>query len=91
MELTVVVSYREASARYAIGREAEGLYVATLEHYDGVPTDSPPIHIVLIRGIRRWTGSFDHPDILAALGGAIDAHNVPKAAAPEDSIVSSES
>lgn len=80
MELTVPVPYEGALAYYDILQESEGIFLAILDTYEGELSLSPPARIVLIRGVRRWTGSFTHQPVLDELGRAIEARLAQDAA-----------
>ena len=73
MHFNIVVLFQNALAHYSVIREAEGIYLAILERYEGDIAQSPPARIVLIKGMRRWTGSFEHPELLNKIGRAIEA------------------
>jgi hypothetical protein len=73
MNLNVSVRFRNALAYFSLHREADGVFFAELAGYEGEPIDAPPATILLIRGVRRWTGSFDNPEVLDELGRAIEA------------------
>lgn len=72
MNLSAVVQFRNALAHYTLHREADGVYFAELESYEGQPAKAPPPTIMLTRGVRRWIGSFDNQQVLAELGQVID-------------------
>lgn len=80
MNLNVSVRFRNALAHYTILREANGVFLAQLEGYEGAPADAPPVSILLIRSLRRWTGSFDNEGVLEALGQAIESVDTTVAA-----------
>lgn len=86
MHSDITVPFRNASAHYSVLKEAEGIYLAVLQHYEGELEESPPLRIVLIKGIRNWTGSFVHPEFINALGRAIEAASLTPA--PQDGRVS---
>ncbi|MCU7550958.1 hypothetical protein OCK74_17690 [Chitinophagaceae bacterium LB-8] len=72
MKLSVTVQYKAKLAHYSIRQETSGVYLATLEQYEGPFSEAPPAKIMLVKGFRRWAGSFEHQDILNDLGRAID-------------------
>jgi hypothetical protein len=74
MKFKVTVQYKTGLAHYYIIQEAAGVYLASLEHYEGQHSDEPPHRIMLVKGIRRWTGSIEHQEILDELGLAIEAN-----------------
>jgi hypothetical protein len=76
MHLDITVPYQNAVACYAILKEAEGIYLAVLQHYEGAAEQAPPERVVLIKGIRKWTGSFDQPELIQKIGKAIEAANI---------------
>lgn len=74
MKLSVTVQYKTEVAHYSIIQEAAGVYLASLESFEGPPSEAPPTRIMLVRGIRRWIGSFEHQEILNELGHAIESN-----------------
>jgi hypothetical protein len=72
MKLSVTVQYKNEAAHYSIIQEAAGVFLASLERYKGPLAEAPPTRIMLVKGIRRWTGSFEHQEILDKLGHAIE-------------------
>ena len=72
MKLRATVQYKNRSAHYSIIQEAAGVFLASLEQYEGPLAEAPATRIMLVKGIRRWTGSFEHHEILNELGQAIE-------------------
>ena len=68
MNICASLPFRNALAHFTITQEEDGVYLAQLQHYGGFPEEAPPSKILLIRGIRRWIGSFDDQEVLDALG-----------------------
>jgi hypothetical protein len=75
MHLDITVSYRNALAYYSVLKEAEGIYLAILQKYEGDREQAPPLRIVLIKSIRNWTGSFEHSELINGIGKAIEEVN----------------
>jgi hypothetical protein len=73
MELSVTVQYKTGLAHYSIIQEAAGVFFACLEQYEGPLSEVPPNGIMLLKGVRRWTGSIEHQEILDELGRAIES------------------
>jgi hypothetical protein len=72
MSWNVTVKHRGALAFYQIHREGPGLYAATLVHYRGEVVHAPSRDIVLVRGVRQWTGSVEDETLLRQLGTKIE-------------------
>jgi hypothetical protein len=72
MHLDIVVPFHQAPAHYSVLKEAEGIYLAVLQHYEGTPSQCPPDRIVLLKSFRNWTGSTDQAEFVNQLGWAID-------------------
>jgi hypothetical protein len=72
MEMEAVVLYREEFARYRVIPERQGVYQAQLVKYYGNPASAPPEQIVLVRGVRKWIGSYPMPELLNDLGRVIE-------------------
>ena len=72
MNFLASVLFQNAIAHYTITEEEEGVFLARLQHFSGLSDEAPPVQILLMRGIRRWIGSLDNPEVLEALGHAID-------------------
>lgn len=77
MNLSASVQFRNALAHYSLVPEAEGVFLAQLQAYEGNPKDAPPSTILLARGIRRWTGSVDNSEVLEALGQVLEGSTSP--------------
>lgn len=72
MNCSASVLFQKAIAHYTITEEEEGVFLAQLQHFSGLSEETPPVQILLMRGIRRWIGSLDNQEVLDALGHAID-------------------
>ncbi|MBB1286567.1 hypothetical protein HRH25_19450 [Flavisolibacter sp. BT320] len=72
MNCRASVLFQNAIAHYTITEEEEGVFLAHLQHFSGLSEETPPLKILLMRGIRRWIGSLDNQQVLDALGHAID-------------------
>jgi hypothetical protein len=72
MHLDITVPYRNARAHYSVLKESEGIYLAILQQYEGDKEEAPPLRIVLLKSIRNWTGSFEHPEFVKLIGKAIE-------------------
>jgi hypothetical protein len=72
MEFHVGVLYKGCLAEYKILPQQLNIYFARLTNYDGDLESKPPDTLVMIKGIRRWVGSFDHQEFLNEIGGIID-------------------
>lgn len=59
-------------AHYSVITETEGVCHARLVSFDGPVADTPPDSVILIRGVRRWTGSYSDPQLVELLGRALD-------------------
>jgi len=73
MKLDAIVKVQENVAHFTVSPLGRGVYLAFLTGYQGAPEQSPPEEIVLVRGLRHWTGSCDHTDLVNELGEVIDA------------------
>lgn len=85
MHTDIVVPYKNTPAHYSVLREAEGIFLAVLQNYEGPLEQSPPLRIVLIKGIRNWTGSCEHPEFINGLGRAIEDAKVTRTSLGEGS------
>lgn len=73
MQWEVTVRYNGANANYKIATEARGIYQAYLLHYEGNSDfDPPPETLTFFRGIRKWIGSTNQPELLTELGRSIE-------------------
>lgn len=73
MELDVSVPYLGVTARYKVIPDQNYIYHAQLLEYDGsTDINPPPSTLVLVKGVRRWLGSFDHQGFLNELGNIIE-------------------
>lgn len=72
MWFSAISNYKGGLAHYKIVRENIGIYNAYLERYDGKITNAPPKSIILVRGLRHWSGSTEVQSLLDELGEVID-------------------
>ena len=72
MELKATVQFYGDPAHYAVTQEKEGIYSARLLSYDGPNIMAPPDNIILVRSVRKWSGSYSEQDFIEELGRAID-------------------
>ena len=68
MELDAVVNYGDGRACFKIQKENPGIYHARLLYFEGNKKQGPPKELVLMRGIRYWTGSHENEALLNELG-----------------------
>ena len=73
MKLDAIVKVQDNVAHFIVSPVGKGVYLAFLSGYQGAPELSPPEEIVLVRGLRHWTGSCDNHDLISELGDVIDA------------------
>lgn len=73
MKLDAIIKVQDNVAHFTVSPAGKGVYLAFLSSYQGAPEQSPPEEIVLVRGLRHWTGSCDRPDLIRELGDVIDA------------------
>ena len=72
MEMTAVVQYLGDLAHYSITPESDGIFSAQLLKYEGPNVVTPPHNLVLVRGVRKWVGSYEEQYFVEELGRAID-------------------
>jgi hypothetical protein len=72
MEIAASFDYKGALAHFKIRKENSGIYYADLIRYEGAPCNAPPEKIIIIRGIRQWTGSYNDDYLLSRLGEIIE-------------------
>jgi hypothetical protein len=72
MELTATVHFYGDPAHYTVTEEREGIYNARLMVYEGPNIMAPPDNVILVRSVRKWTGSYGEQDFIEELGRAID-------------------
>ena len=72
MELTATVQFYGDPAHYAVTVEREGIYNARLLAYDGPNIMAPPDNVILVRSVRKWSGSYSEQEFIEELGRAID-------------------
>jgi hypothetical protein len=75
MELKAVVQFEGGLAHYQISPESNGIYQARLLQYDGSIDKSPPAEVILVRGYRQWSGSYERHDLLNKIGDIIEERN----------------
>jgi hypothetical protein len=87
MEWKAVVRFLGDPAHYKIITDRSGVYHARLLKYDGPSGITPPEEIVLVKGIRRWNGSYDIQEFIDELGRVIETRqrggSSPSAQRPE--------
>jgi len=85
MELKAVVQFEGGLAHYQISPESNGIYQAHLLQYDGSVDNAPPVEVILVRGYRQWSGSYERQDLLNKIGDIIEERNrVNNASEPND-------
>ena len=72
MEFEATLAYNDGTACFKIRKENPGIYSARLLYFEGPKKARPPKEIVLIRGVRHWTGSYENEELLNKLGKAIE-------------------
>jgi hypothetical protein len=72
MWFSAIANYKGGLAHYKIVRENVGIFNAYLERYDGKPENTPAQNIILVRGLRHWSGSINEQGLLDTLGEVID-------------------
>ena len=72
MELKAVVPFGEGMAHYVVSPESSGIYQARLVEFDGDSNKLPPVEVILVKGYRQWSGSYERQDLLNSLGQAIE-------------------
>jgi hypothetical protein len=75
MDFKAEVQFEGGLAHYQICPESNGIYQAQLLHYDGSSTRLPPMEVILVRGYRQWSGSYERQDFLNEIGSAIERGN----------------
>lgn len=73
MEWKAVVRFSGDPAHYVIASERSGIYHARLLKFEGAPGVTPPKNILLVRGVRRWNGSYEGQEFIDELGRAIES------------------
>src|SRR3954464_11772291 len=76
MELKAEVPFEGGTAHYQIYPEINGIYQARLLHYEGGSGKTPPEEVILVKGYRQWSGSYDRQDLLNEIGNAIENKDV---------------
>jgi hypothetical protein len=74
MELRAVVEFEGGLAHYNVYPETNGIYQARLLQYDGSSDRTPPKEVILVRGYRQWSGSYDRQDLLNEIGNVIESN-----------------
>ena len=77
MELKAVVVFEGRNAHYNVSPETNGIYQARLIHYEGPPQKAPPSEVILVKGYRQWTGSYDRQELLNEIGRVIEHRTTP--------------
>ena len=72
MEMKAVVPFEDGMAHYLVSPESSGIYQARLVEFEGSTDRKPPEEVILVRGYRQWSGSYERQDLLNSLGEAIE-------------------
>ena len=72
MEMKAVVPFGEGIAHYVVSPESSGIYQARLVEFEGTADRVPPAEVILVKGYRQWSGSYERQDLLNSLGEAIE-------------------
>ena len=72
MWFSAIANYKGGLAHYKIIPENFGIYNAYLERYDGKSSNSPAQNIILVRGLKHWSGSIEEQNLLDTIGEVID-------------------
>ncbi|MGZ3838100.1 MAG: hypothetical protein ACXVBI_06005 [Flavisolibacter sp.] len=75
MEMKAVVEFEGGLAHYHISPETNGIYQARLLQYEGNSGKNPPAEVILVRGYRQWSGSYERQDLLNNIGSIIEERN----------------
>jgi hypothetical protein len=75
MEMKAVVPFGEGMAHYIVSPESSGIYQARLVEFVGTADRMPPEEVILVKGYRQWSGSYDRQDLLNSLGDAIESRS----------------
>ena len=73
MELETVVQFNGGLAYYSVSPESHGIYQARLLRYEGCSDRVPPTEVILVKGYRQWSGSYERQDLLNQIGKAIES------------------
>ena len=73
MEMKAVVPFGEGMAHYLVSPESSGIYQARLVEFEGTAERMPPDEVILVKGYRQWSGSYERQDLLNSLGEAIES------------------
>ena len=73
MEMKAVVPFGEGMAHYLVSPESSGIYQARLVDFEGTAERMPPDEVILVKGYRQWSGSYERQDLLNSLGEAIES------------------
>ena len=77
MQLKAVVQYEGGWAHYDVSPESHGIYQARLLRFEG-STDRPPPpeELILVRGYRQWSGSYERQELLNEIGNFIESKHI---------------
>ncbi|HEU0110058.1 MAG TPA: hypothetical protein VFQ73_04235 [Flavisolibacter sp.] len=75
MELKAIVQFEGGLAHYNVLPETNGIYQARLLQYDGNSEKAPPSEVILVRGYRQWSGSYERQDLLNDIGNVIESRS----------------
>lgn len=73
MVINAVVPFEEGLAHYIVSPESNGIYQARLVDFQGVAERKPPAEVILVKGYRQWSGSYDRQDLLNQIGSVIES------------------
>ena len=72
MWFSAIANYKGGLAHFNVVPGNRDIFHAYLLRYDGKPSHTPPSTIILVRGIRHWSGSVDDTALLEKIGEVID-------------------
>jgi hypothetical protein len=64
MWFSAIANYKGGLAHYKLVRENVGIFNAYLERYDGKSENTPARNIILVRGLKHWSGSINEQGLL---------------------------
>ncbi len=73
MVINAVVPFEEGLAHYIVSPESNGIYQAKLVDFQGVAQKQPPKEVILVKGYRQWSGSYDRQELLNQIGSIIES------------------
>ncbi len=72
MGMNAIVPFDGGEAHYIVSPASNGIYQAQLIDFKGASNIQPPPEVILVKGYRQWSGSYDRQDLLNQLGEAIE-------------------